>query len=112
MVDVQNTLTINLIMKFGTEEQKAKYLPKLATEYPCSFCLSEPGSGSDAFALKTRAEQQGDHFVLNGTKAWISSSIEAGNFVCFVFLFLNSFNFQKVYLLFWQMLILRKATKE
>eukprot|EP01132_Coremiostelium_polycephalum_P002224 gene2224-2741_t len=81
IVDVQNTLVNNCIMRYGTEEQKQKYLPKLATDTMASFCLSEWSSGSDAFALKTKAEKKGDHYVLNGTKAWITNSKEAGVFI-------------------------------
>ncbi|CAG0893447.1 unnamed protein product [Cyprideis torosa] len=84
MVDIQNTLINAIIMKHGTKEQKDKYLPRLATEMVGSFCLSEAGSGSDAFAMKARAEKKGDHYVLNGTKLWISGSREAGLFVVFV----------------------------
>src|SRR3954470_15386357 len=61
IVDVQNTLCINAILKWGTEEQKKKYLPKMATEWVGAYALSEAGSGSDAFALTTRAEDKGDH---------------------------------------------------
>lgn len=74
LTGVQHTLPINLIMKLGTPEQKEKYLPKLASEDVGSFCLSESGSGSDAFALKTTAIPDGDDFVLNGTKSWITNS--------------------------------------
>eukprot|EP01136_Pigoraptor_vietnamica_P028530 Opistho-1_new@7543 len=79
--DIQNTLIDTLFRKLGTKEQKAKYLPRLAKDMVGSFCLSEPASGSDAFALTTRAERKGDHFVLNGSKCWISNSEEAGVFL-------------------------------
>lgn len=73
-VDIHNTLVNNLMLKIGNAEQKAKYLPILAQKASGSFALSEPTSGSDAFALKTTAKQDGDHYVLNGTKMWISNS--------------------------------------
>lgn len=79
--DVQNTLVDTTIKKYGNEAQKKYWLPKLATDTVGSFCLSEWGSGSDAFALKTKAEDKGDHYVLNGTKAWITNSGEAGLFI-------------------------------
>jgi len=79
--DVQNTLVATTVKKYGTEEQKKKWLPRLATDTLGSFCLSEWGSGSDAFALKTKAEDKGDHYLLNGTKAWITNSMEAGLFI-------------------------------
>src|SRR3954463_5393922 len=81
IVDVQNTLCINAILKWGTEEQKKKYLPKMATEWVGAYALSEAGSGSDAFALATRAEDKGDHWLLNGQKMWITNGKEAGLFI-------------------------------
>eukprot|EP01134_Creolimax_fragrantissima_P008515 CFRG8515T1 len=81
LCDIQNTLNNTLIRTLGTKEQKEKYLPRLAKDLVSSFCLSEPGSGSDAFAMKTRAVADGDDFVLNGTKQWISNSVEAGVFL-------------------------------
>src|SRR5882757_6172224 len=63
MVDVQNTLSINALLRWGSEAQKKQYLPKLATEMVGAYALSEAGSGSDAFALETRAERKGDHYV-------------------------------------------------
>ncbi|EGG17601.1 acyl-Coenzyme A dehydrogenase [Cavenderia fasciculata] len=81
IVDVQNTLVNNCINRYGTEKQKETYLTKLAADSVGSFCLSEAGSGSDAFALKTRAEAKGDYFVLNGTKMWITNAQEAGVFI-------------------------------
>merc|ERR1711991_690180 len=83
MVDVQNTLANVGILKWGSDEQKARWLPRLATDSVASFCLSEWGSGSDAFALKTRAEDKGDHYELTGSKAWITNSGEANVFVVF-----------------------------
>ncbi|KAH9639779.1 hypothetical protein HF086_016360 [Spodoptera exigua] len=80
-VDIHNTLVNSLFMKLGTEEQKQKYLTKLCTEYAGSFCLTEPSSGSDAFALKTVAKKDGDHYVISGSKMWISNSDVAGVFL-------------------------------
>ncbi|XP_077992247.1 short/branched chain specific acyl-CoA dehydrogenase, mitochondrial-like [Glandiceps talaboti] len=82
-VDVHNTVVINAIRNNGTDEQKAKYLPKLANEMVGSFCLSEAGSGSDAFAMKMSAKPHGSDYILNGTKLWISNSEHAGVFVVF-----------------------------
>ncbi|XP_045438166.1 short/branched chain specific acyl-CoA dehydrogenase, mitochondrial isoform X3 [Pipistrellus kuhlii] len=81
MCDVQNTVVNGLLRKHGTEEQKAAYLPQLATATVGSFCLSEAGAGSDSFALKTRAEKKGGHYVLNGSKMWITNAREAGLFL-------------------------------
>ena len=72
LVDIHNTLVINLLNDLGTEAQKKKYLTRACTEHPASFAISEPTSGSDAFALKTVAKKDGNHWVLNGTKMWIS----------------------------------------
>jgi butyryl-CoA dehydrogenase/short/branched chain acyl-CoA dehydrogenase len=83
MVDVQNTLCINALLRRGTEAQRHHYLPKLATEMVGAYALSEAGSGSDAFALETRAERKGDHYVLNGQKLWITNAKEAGLFIVF-----------------------------
>ena len=83
MVDIHNTLVNSLISKVASEEQKAKYLPRLAQDYPGSFCLTEPASGSDAFALKTVAKKDGTDYLLNGTKMWISNSDVAGLFLVF-----------------------------
>ncbi|XP_058126417.1 short/branched chain specific acyl-CoA dehydrogenase, mitochondrial [Anopheles ziemanni] len=80
-VDIHNTLVNSLMMKLGTEEQKRKYLPKLSQEYSGSFALSEPSAGSDAFSLKTTAKKDGNHYVLNGTKMWISNSDLSGVFL-------------------------------
>jgi alkylation response protein AidB-like acyl-CoA dehydrogenase len=79
--DVQNTLVNNIFKRWANEAQKKKYMSMLAANTLGSFCLSEWGSGSDAFALKTKAEKQGNHYILNGTKAWITNSGEAGLFV-------------------------------
>lgn len=83
LVDVQNTLVTNAILKWATEEQKKKYLPKLAQEWVGAYALSESGSGSDAFALKLKAEDKGSKFVLNGHKLWITNAFEAGLFLVF-----------------------------
>lgn len=74
LVDVHNTVVAGLIEKLGNKLQKEKYLPRLATEWVGCFCLSEETSGSDAFALKTRAVQDGEDWILNGTKMWISAA--------------------------------------
>lgn len=83
MVDIQNTLINALIKNLGTAEQKEKYLTMLATNTVGSFCLSEATSGSDAFAMKTQAIQDGSDYVLNGNKLWISNADNAGIFLVF-----------------------------
>lgn len=83
LMDVQNTLCTNAFLRFGTEEMKQKYLPKLAREWVGAYCLSESTSGSDAFALKLRAEDKGDSWVLNGSKLWITNGKEASVFLVF-----------------------------
>src|SRR5438046_4324162 len=83
LVDVQNTLVNNAILRWGNEDQKSKYLPMLARDTVGAYALSEAGSGSDAFALATRAEDKGDHWVLNGRKLWITNAAEAGVFIVF-----------------------------
>lgn len=83
LLDVQNTLVTNAFLKWGSEAIKEKYLPKLATEWVGAYALSESISGSDAFALKLRAEDKGDHYVLNGSKLWITNGNEASVFLCF-----------------------------
>jgi len=83
VVDVQNTLVNNAVERWGSEAQKQKYLPRLARDTVGAYALSEAGSGSDAFALATRARQDGDHFVLNGRKLWITNAKEAGLFIVF-----------------------------
>lgn len=80
-VDVQNTLVNRIFKDFGNEEQKRQWLPRLTSDTVGSFCLSEPSSGSDAFSLKTTARKDGDYYILNGTKAWITNSGEAGVFL-------------------------------
>ncbi|XP_072480900.1 short/branched chain specific acyl-CoA dehydrogenase, mitochondrial isoform X2 [Notamacropus eugenii] len=81
LCDIQNTLINKLISRLGTEEQKATYLAKLSKDLLGSFCLSEAQAGSDAFALKTKAEKKGDYYIINGSKMWISSAEEAGVFL-------------------------------
>lgn len=83
IVDVQNTLFINAILRWGNEEQKRRYLPRIASEILGSYALSESGSGSDAFAMQTRARQDGDSWILNGRKLWITNAAEAGLFLVF-----------------------------
>jgi alkylation response protein AidB-like acyl-CoA dehydrogenase len=83
LVDVQNTLVNNAIERNGTPEQKVKYLTRTAKDTVASYCLSESGSGSDAFALKCRASARGDHYVLEGQKLWITNAAEAGIFLVF-----------------------------
>lgn len=90
MVDVHNTLINNMFKKWASQELKDKYLPRLATDMVGSFCLSETGSGSDAFALKTRADKDGDDYIINGTKLWITNAGEAG-----VFLVMANVDFDK-----------------
>ncbi|XP_036427754.1 short/branched chain specific acyl-CoA dehydrogenase, mitochondrial-like isoform X1 [Colossoma macropomum] len=79
--DLQNLLINRLMSSLGTEEQKEKYLPRFTTDLIGSFCLSEAGSGSDAFSLKTKAEKYKDYFIINGSKMWISSAEHAGVFM-------------------------------
>lgn len=82
-MDVQNTLVNNAFLNFGNDDVKERYLPQLATEKVGAYCLSEAGSGSDAFALKTTAKEDGDHFILNGSKLWITNANEADIFLVF-----------------------------
>ncbi|GJE83977.1 acyl-CoA oxidase [Phanerochaete sordida] len=83
MCDVHNTLVNTVIRKYGTKEQHEKFLPLLAESQVGSFCLSEPASGSDAFALQTRAKKDGDDWIINGSKMWITNSYEANVFLIF-----------------------------
>jgi alkylation response protein AidB-like acyl-CoA dehydrogenase len=82
-VDVQNTLVNNALLRWGNPEQKKKYLTQLAAEKVGAYALSEASSGSDAFAMQTRAVDRGDHFVVNGRKLWITNGKEAEIFVLF-----------------------------
>jgi len=83
IVDVQNTLVNNAILRWGNEEQKKKYLARQSADTVGAYALSEAGSGSDAFALATKGEDKGDHFVLNGRKLWITNGAEGGLFIVF-----------------------------
>jgi len=83
IVDVQNTLVNNALLRWGNAEQKKRYLPGMVATTVGSYALSEAGSGSDAFALETRAEPKGSDYVLNGRKLWITNAKEAGLFVLF-----------------------------
>lgn len=82
-VDVQNTLVNNAIVRWANEDLKKKYLPQLAGEKVGAYALSEAGSGSDAFAMQTKAVDKGDHYVLNGRKLWITNGNEAEIFIVF-----------------------------
>ena len=82
-VDVHNTLVTNAFMRWANDDQKKKYLPQLASGKVGAYALSEAGSGSDAFALKTRAVDKGDHYELTGQKLWITNGNEAEIFVLF-----------------------------
>jgi alkylation response protein AidB-like acyl-CoA dehydrogenase len=83
IVDVQNTLVANAILRWANDDQKNRYLPKMAADTLGAYALSEAGSGSDAFALQTKAELRGSDFVLNGRKLWITNAKEAGLFILF-----------------------------
>ena len=83
LVDVQNTLVNNCLLRWANDEQQRRYLPKLASEWVGAYALSEPGSGSDAFGLETRAEQRGDGWILKGRKLWITNGAEASLYVVF-----------------------------
>jgi butyryl-CoA dehydrogenase/short/branched chain acyl-CoA dehydrogenase len=83
VVDVQNTLVNNALLRWGSEEQKKRYLPRMAAATVGAYALSEANSGSDAFGLQTRAVLKGSEYVLNGRKLWITNAKEAGLFVLF-----------------------------
>src|SRR5438128_9104870 len=83
LVDVQNTLVNNAILRWANDDQRSKYFPMLTRDTVGAYALSEGGSGSDAFALSTKAEDKGDHWVLNGRKLWITNAAEAGIFIVF-----------------------------
>lgn len=82
-MDVQNTLVNNAFLRWGNDDMKQRFLPQLATEKVGAYCLSEAGSGSDAFALKCSAKEDGDSYILNGTKLWITNANEAEIFLVF-----------------------------
>src|SRR5258708_5061293 len=86
IVDVQNTIANNILLRWGNDQQKKRYLPKLARDTVAAFGLSEAGSGSDAFAMATRAIPRRDHFLITGRKLWITNAAEAGIY----FLFANA----------------------
>jgi len=83
LVDVQNTLVNNALLRWATEEQKRRYLPRMAADAVGAYALSEAASGSDAFAMQTRAELRGSEYVINGRKLWITNAKEAGIFILF-----------------------------
>jgi alkylation response protein AidB-like acyl-CoA dehydrogenase len=83
LVDVQNTLCVNALIRWGTDAQKKHHLPRLAADTVGAYALSEAASGSDAFALQTKAEKRGDSYILNGQKLWITNAKEAGLFIVF-----------------------------
>jgi short-chain 2-methylacyl-CoA dehydrogenase len=83
IVDVQNTIVNNAVLRWASAEQKQRYLPQLASRMVASYALSEAGSGSDAFALATRASDAGDRFLLTGRKLWITNAAEAGLYLLF-----------------------------
>jgi alkylation response protein AidB-like acyl-CoA dehydrogenase len=83
LIDVQNTLVNYPITRYGSEALKAKYLPRLTGDTIGAYALSEPSSGSDAFGMATRAEKEGDTWVLTGRKMWITNGAEAGIYVVF-----------------------------
>jgi butyryl-CoA dehydrogenase/short/branched chain acyl-CoA dehydrogenase len=83
LVDVQNTLVENALLRWGSDEQKRRYLPRLSAEWVGAYALSEAGSGSDAFALACRALRRGDGWVLDGRKLWITNAAEAALFIVF-----------------------------
>jgi alkylation response protein AidB-like acyl-CoA dehydrogenase len=83
LVDVQNTLVVNAFLRWGNDDLKRRYLPRLAADTVGAYALSEAGSGSDAFALTTRAREDGDHYVITGRKLWITNGNEADVFIVF-----------------------------
>ena len=83
LVDVQNTLVINALNRWGSTDQQERFLPALARDTVGAYALSEAGSGSDAFALACRARRDGDDWILDGQKLWITNGAEAGLFIVF-----------------------------
>src|SRR5207237_4909732 len=82
-VDVQNTLVNALLLKWASEDMQRRYLPRLASDLVGAYALSEAASGSDAFGLQTKATKQGDRWILDGRKLWITNGAEAGFYVIF-----------------------------
>jgi alkylation response protein AidB-like acyl-CoA dehydrogenase len=83
IIDVQNTLAVNALLRWATPDQQRLWLPRMAQQTVCAYALSEAGSGSDAFSLATQARRDGDHYVLSGRKLWISNALEADLFLVF-----------------------------
>ncbi|MGA7235888.1 MAG: acyl-CoA dehydrogenase [Bryobacteraceae bacterium] len=83
IIDVQNTICNNALLRWASPEQQCRFLPRLAADTVASYCLSEAGSGSDAFAMATRAVDHGDHFLITGRKLWITNAAEAGFYLLF-----------------------------
>src|ERR1700748_1996581 len=83
LIDVQNTLCINALLRWGTDDQKQRYLPRMVADTVGAYALSEAASGSDAFALQARAEKRGREYILNGQKLWITNARESGLFIVF-----------------------------
>jgi short-chain 2-methylacyl-CoA dehydrogenase len=83
IVDVQNTICNNALLRWASPEQQRRFLPRLAADTVASYCLSEAGSGSDAFAMATRAVDHGDHFLVTGRKLWITNAAESGYYLLF-----------------------------
>jgi alkylation response protein AidB-like acyl-CoA dehydrogenase len=83
IVDVQNTLAVNAVLRWATPDQQRMWLPRMAQQTVCAYALSEAGSGSDAFSLTTQARRDGDSYVLSGRKLWISNALEADLFLVF-----------------------------
>ncbi len=83
IIDVQNTICNNALLRWASPEQQRRFLPRLAADTVASYCLSEAGSGSDAFAMATRAVDHGDHFLITGRKLWITNAAEAGFYLLF-----------------------------
>jgi butyryl-CoA dehydrogenase/short/branched chain acyl-CoA dehydrogenase len=83
IVDVQNTLAVNALLRWGSGDQQRLWLPRMAQQTVCAYALSEAGSGSDAFSLTTQARAEGKDFVINGRKLWISNAMEADLFLVF-----------------------------
>lgn len=83
IVDVQNTLAVNALLRWGSDAQRSMYLPRMAQQTVCAYALSEAGSGSDAFSLTTQAKADGGSYLLNGRKLWISNAMEADIFLVF-----------------------------